>query len=182
MPLPPLPDNNTGVVFVNYTVGGDPHTFQWRYTDPPASFADATERIALFLTELQPIMASDWAVTSLEVRPEGQIITLPAGTLNVTPSSGTTMPTLNAPRFVSFIGRGALGRKWRLSLYGILYSIEDDYRLEVGDEPELDAARAVIDGSPLGTCMAIDRSKVNTYAYYNVGYNAYHQREARGGS
>ena len=180
MPLPPLPDNNTSVIFCNYTVLGEPHSFQWRYTDPPATLADATERVASFLQELQPLMANGWTVTGLEVRFEGEIFTLPAGTLNVTPGAGTALLSVNAPRFVSFIGRGALGRKWRLSLYGLQFTLEDDYRLEVGDEAALDAARAVIDASPLGTCMAIDRSKVNTYAYYNVGYNAYHQREARG--
>ena len=58
MPLPPLPDNNTSVIFCNYTVLGEPHSFQWRYTDPPATLADATERVASFLQELQPLMAN----------------------------------------------------------------------------------------------------------------------------
>lgn len=177
--MPPIPQNTVDTLFVDYRFQDQEHSFQihQRAGGPGPSMDDVALQ---FLQQLQPLMDPSWTVTGLRVRFAGSNVSLPAGSFAVTPGQGVILVGLLKPRFVSFVGRSATGVKSRLSIYGLVFTAEDDFRLEQGDIPALDAARAVLNTSN-AVIGAVDGSALTWYPYYNTGWNAYHQRKARSG-
>jgi hypothetical protein len=102
-----------------------------------------------------------------------------------TPQTGSGLTGITAenyPRFISMVGRGVLGRRTRLYLYGLENaSPTADYRLSTDQSGPLGTLRvnlmSLYQSVPL---TDISKSPVTWKPYWNVGYNAYYQRKARG--
>jgi hypothetical protein len=105
-------------------------------------------------------------------------VSLPAGTLTIVGADASDPPDEKDPRFVSFVGRSNTGKRTRVSVYGLNIIEEADYRIENGDDSNLDGARAVLNVSG-GVVSAVDGSQVSWYPYYNWGFNSYVQRRQR---
>jgi len=179
MALDPLPSNNTPVMFIHYAFGGTARTFQARAS---GVFAFATLRadIEAFLSELAPIMDPTWAITGADWRVDGGIISLPVSPPEPTAASGTTVPVVQHPLEVRFVGRGSeSGRRVTLSVYGLDITVPDDYRLEEGDSAALDAARDILNAGSPNSFVSIAGDPVLWYPYYNVQYNSHWEKEAR---
>jgi len=175
--MAPLPSNNTGVLFVDYSVGGESHTTQFRYSDG-SSLIDIKDVADQFFTALGDAI-KEITITGARHRPKDENITLP-----VTWTGAATYGTGSATHdqsawFVDFIGRTAAGRKARIAVFGAA-SFEDnighDYRLPATDQ--ISDALDVLNGNSDQLC-GIDNEVVVWYPYANVGVNAYWRNKIR---
>lgn len=181
--MAPLPDNNTGVIFVHYTAQGHTHTTQVRYPEAANPGADVIEDLDQLLTLLGPVMPTDFTFISWEWRAAGTNFTVPlAGT--PTELSGVLTPVASyAPAYFNFIGRSSGGRRVRLGIMGAGWapipstlSYAEDYRVDGSENADM---QAIIDWLNQANFRAIDGLTVTWKPYVNVGYNAYWQRAVR---
>lgn len=175
--MPVTPQNTTDTLFVDYAFQDQQRSFQLhqRLGGDGAQLDNVAQS---FLNQLAPLMDPTWVITGVRVRFAGTNVSLPIPPFVINAAGGTLTSGINKPRFVSFVGRSNTGKRSRLSIYGINLTLEDDYRMEAGDNAALDAARAVLNVSS-NVIGAVDGSLLTWYPYYNWGFNAYHQREAR---
>lgn len=179
--MAPLPENNTARTFTDYTVQGRQHTLLCRW-DPAAGIETARFHIGEFLTALAPIMDNGWAITGARVSGQGSAFTVPTPppVLGAAPAGGT-LPLVNAPQFTSFIGRGLLtGRRVRVFVYGLIITVDSDYRLAgTLPAPIANAIAALEVAADDGVFCTIGLDRANWYDYANQGFNSYWEREAR---
>ncbi len=176
MPLTPLPQNNTKRYKFTYTVGGHEHVFQMR-AGSASTDVGAVSTVEDLFAALDPVL---WELTFTkgEVAADGSDIFVPIATAIPAAVYGSGDPAgLLVPQFIAFQGRSSGGRKVRLSVYGIKPE-ENDYRFQSGDNSDVDAAVAVLQGST-NYYFSIDDIKPTWYDYANTGFNAYWQRNLR---
>jgi len=179
MAVDPLPSNNTPVLFTHYSFNGSGRTLQARCSGV-FNFAALVSSVGDFLSALAPIMDPDWAITGADWRVDGGIVSLPVTPPTAAAAAGTSVPIVQNPLEVRFVGRGiTTGRRVTVSVYGLDITVPDDYRLEVGDSASLDAALEVLNTSDSGLWTTIGGDKALWYPYYNVNYNSHWEKEAR---
>lgn len=184
MALPPLPENNTGRLFIDYTTGRLEHTLIFRF-GASATAADALGRAELFLGALQSLLAPNWAPVSARVQEAGELIALPFDLGGLTEFSGglpTDIPEADEPRQFKWVGRGVTsGRKTSVGLYGLGIAQPPDYRysgLEL--QGQLENALNVLRNGAVTAPVTIAGDAATWYDYVNVQYNSYWERRARG--
>ena len=181
MPLPVLPENNTDRYFVDYSFNGETRT--WSIRVPASTGASGARTIASnFFGELEVILCTGWSFGSARYQEAGSPVSLPVlAPAEPSPGGGPLNPVQN-PRFVSWIGRGfESGRRWRSYVYGLAFGSPEDYRLSTEENAAIASAQNVLAAAGLaGTLITIEGDAINVYEYTNVGFNAYHQRQARG--
>ncbi len=175
--MAPLPSNNTGVLFLDYSVGGEDHTVQFRYP-PGGSLIDLKDVADQFLSALGDAIMTI-TITGARHRAEGENITLPTAWTGAS-TYGTGSATHDQSAwYVDFVGRSAGGRKVRIAIFGAA-SFEDnighDYRLPATDQIA-DALTVLNDNGDILT--GIDGETVVWYSYANVGVNAYWRNRIR---
>lgn len=181
--MAPLPYNNTGIAFVDYTANARAHTVQFRYGGeggPPGGLSGA---IANILAAAMPFMPTDFAVLGARYQSAGTNFSVPwAVSFGTLTGTGVAKPG-EAPAFVSFVGRSALGRRARVYFLGASISAADeggsaaDYRQTTAESANVTNVRNAIIAAGL---VAIDSQGVTWYPYANIGYHAYWQRRMRG--
>lgn len=179
MPLPPLPPENTARLWIQYSAGGVDHEFLVRGLAgvDPAAFVG---NVRTFIQQLQATLPTNWQAYGARYAAAGQTFSTPVPFGAALPGTKATesITGITVPNFVSFVGRDGAGRKWRLSILGFMSSQEGDYRVEGGDNIDLDAARSFIQLQPT-TFLTIAAFKPTVYNYFNIGRNAYWQRQQR---
>lgn len=181
--MAPSPINLTPTYFVDYTGLFGERSFQVR-TAPTTTDAAALSSIAGFLTILLPDFHNDVSFIGVRKRAVGATVSLPVSGWTVMTGTGATgTPEIDYPKYVNFVGRAraGVGRRVRLSLYGMIVPIEGDYRLELADLGGAinDAVDYLNTQSTAGIFRTIDGNPANWYLYANEGFNAYYQRKAR---
>lgn len=178
--MAPLPANSTAVLFIDYEDAFASHQFQVRCT-AVAGLDIARQSVTNFLNALQPIRSAQWVLTGARFRETGSNITLPVEQPAMAAGSAATPVAEQAPRFVSWIGRGATsGRRVRVYLYGLTIGLQPDYRFTPSENATLNAARAALQAaSANGAFITAGGDTPTWYTYANLGYNAYWQRERR---
>lgn len=179
--MAPISPSGTARLYLDYTVGGNPHSVIFRYgsNDGPAAAAPIFQAIleandAAFGVNVQFIGA--------RVAFTGTNVTNP---LPFTPTGfvGTAIPGAQYPRYVSWVGRTSEGRRVRYYFYGMNLDgyLPPDYRLTGEEVPVVSSFQAdLFDFIAETNVVAIDSNPAVMKNYANVGFNAYHQREARG--
>lgn len=174
--MAPLPPNNTARLVLHYTANTKPHKVVIRYPGTGAPDAGFCGLVDEFLQALNPMMPLDWALTGQGFQDDGTNVELPF-TFPFTPFAGTiTTSAKNAPAYYTFVGRSALGRRFRLFILGAGNSPAadagtlTDYRWYAAENSNVDNA---IDKLAAAEPRAIDGQLVNLYSYINLGYN-YH--------
>ncbi len=178
-PLPPLPSNNTGVLYIDYTSGLRPHTLQIRgnYFAP----VDATLKAQAVIDALRNVMWTGDTVIGARMREAGQFIALPVpcvvgpgtvGTLNNNAESRAS--------FMSFVGRGLQGYPVRVTVFTLRLESEQQFRrsyaaMDAQNKALYDAVIGPVGGRPL----AVDGTEAYWKNYANIGINAYYQRDSR---
>ncbi len=174
-----LPENNTGVYFLDYTFNGEERSMQFRHaagtTVPQLGFY-----VSQFVNALGPLLCEGWAITGARYRAEGSNVTLPTEAPATPADSNILLSPVANPRFVTFTGRGSTsGRRVRIFVYGLVFNTPDDYRFNVGENSTLAAARTELDSANSGYFTTIAGDDPLWYLYFNVGYNSYHERKQR---
>lgn len=187
MPLAPLSPSNTPRYFVDYKANGRNHTVMFRYATPVNGPPPATPyiaRVASVFDDLKTWLPSDFAILGARYAVAGSDVTLPA---TAPAPAGPFAGALNqgeAPAFVTFVGRSAAGRKWRLSFLGVVISPAEggatatDYRMTTAENTVIATVRTNLDGWT--DIVAIDGEQVSLHPYANLGYNAHWQKALRG--
>lgn len=179
--MAPTPVQNTPRLVYHYTTGRVVHSTLFRFST--ATDVNTARDVADdFFQALQGQMVNTWQTLRADWYPDESVNSIPvAGLPIISGPVGATLPQNLEPRFASWGGRGPINDKARYTVFGLLFSVPDDYRLELGDVPAFDNARDVLttanDGGRLVTIKG--NSLVAVYTYYNVGYNSYHERKLR---
>lgn len=154
---------------------GVQHSFQVR-TDgvSPAALGTAVDA---FLDALSPLLFAT-IVDYVTYRPSGSTVAniVTTGIEGNSYGSGTGTAQ-NVAGYVDFVGRSSGGRRVRLAVFGV-NNIGTDYRFVAGENADVTAARAVLNGTA-NTFIAIDGIAAVWKSYANAGFNARWQREIR---
>lgn len=176
--MAPLPSNNTGVLFLDYTVGGEGHTMQARYA-ASSTVVEVMTVLDEFLTALGDGIFTI-TVEGARHRLQGALITLPITWIGQPDYGSGTANHAQSAQYYDFVGRSVEGRKVRLSVFGaaaVTDLADDDYRLP-GGTGAIAAAISALD-SGLGAICAIDGENIVWYPYANTGINAYWRNKIR---
>lgn len=178
--MAPLPYNNTNIYKVAYGFGGTAHDIIFR-GQPGTSELDLRLVAQDYFDALAGSFDNTFAISGATYQLAGSGISLPAAAPTGLVVSGSTLSGINKPRFVNFSGRGVTtGRRHRMYQYGLVFSGQDDYRLQPGEFAAGDAALAVLTSAAAGGVLAtIATDAPQFYGYINCGFNAYHQRQQR---
>lgn len=175
--MAPLPVNNTGCLFVDYSVAGENHTLLGRYSDGngPIDTAGALDE---FLTALGTSMY-EMTILGARHRPAGSTITVPFTWTGESTYGSDGGDHANTAWYMDFVGRSPGGRRVRLAIFGSKNfedSVDHDYRLPATGALA-DALAVLVSAS--GFIVAIDGEDPNWYNYVNVGVNAYWRNRIR---
>lgn len=175
--MAPLPQNNTGVLFIDYTAGGQKHSAEIRLP----SGSNSAEAVTAYNAMKGPLAARMYTVDSItgaRWRAAGSKLSFP---LAVTPQAGSVAGTPdvdNKTMFFSFTGRGGGGRRCRFTWFTPVISVTaSGYRaspIEAVYLAVLDALRG-----PSVAATDIQGNTVIWNNYVNFGSNAYFQRKQR---
>jgi len=181
--MAPLPESNTARILVHYTSQGNEHTLQLRWNgDPNLTPAAVTTTLQNILNAIAPFRVSDWTITSIEIIQQGTNIALPfLGTVPTLTVGAQPPSTLSQATSLNFIGRSALGRRWRVQIFGVGFpSVETDFRLTTAEDATIANTVAALSPGISPNVAAIDGASITVYPYANQSVNAYWQRESRG--
>lgn len=185
--MAPLPANNTGRLFLDYTSRGIEHTMMLRVAgDYTTAAGDASEYANLFSTRMfdddsffrarYAIVGNDFSLPIPFTAVPGVV---PAATTNSWPQDPESVQ-------LSFVFRGnTTGRRGRVEFFTAVPTPQwpDDNRYNPGDAAVIDTLRtnftslAQFDGTnPL---LTVGADEVTVYGYVNIRLNAYWQNEQR---
>jgi hypothetical protein len=175
--MAPILSNNTGCLFIDYSVAGEDHTMLFRYGvgSDAAAVADIAD---LFLTALDTSM---YEITILGARHrfKDADIALPFTWTGADHYGADGGEHTNTAWYMDFVGRSTGGRRVRVAVFGSKNFEDDadhDYRLPATGALA-DALQALNDGA--GEMVAIDGETPVWYNYVNVGVNAYWRNRIR---
>lgn len=177
--MAPLPENNTGRLFIEYTSAGRAHTLLLRYPDE-VDGADAAGFAGPVIAAMKGVMASNDAVTGARFSAAGSNVSFPVAIVTG-PGTGSawTDPDAGAG-FASWTGRSADGRDVKYTVFN------------TNVNPDTLGYRALVPGTVWQDFLdAIDEATVKPRtisegipfmnSYVNYGYNSYWQRKLRRG-
>lgn len=177
--MAPLPSNNTGVLFLDYTTCTVEHTVQIRYASASSVGAAMT-----LLDDLLTSLVS--GLTKLEVigarhRAVGANVTFPIAWTGAASYGTVVGPRYKGAAYLDFVGRGITGRRLRIAIFGpgdFFDTANEDYRFTVADSAVVAAAVAVLEA---GSAVPVDisGSEVTWNQYANTGVNAYWRNKIR---
>jgi len=177
MALPPLPENNTPRLWVQYNSGTGIHEMLFRSV-VGADKAAFISQVRTFCSALVSQVRNTGGFSAARYATAGSNLSFPEPWTLIAGTSAVSPLVQGRPIFVTFTGRTAGGRKVRLYFFTPYQTPENDYRLELGDSAAFDAARVALTSAPQ-LIGGIDGQTATWYPYFNVGYNAYWQRRSR---
>lgn len=175
--MAPLPDNNTQRTFIDYSGPTGEHTVQLRF-DSTADFSALVSYTNTIATLVADALWDQMDVTGLRYAGLGQNFSIPLGFTPLPGQVAVSVAEANFPRFVSFVGRSAGGRRVRFYLWGVHFNTPSNYRFPLGVAAELDALHTALSVDTADLC-AIDSLPFTLKNYINVGYNSYYERKRR---
>ena len=190
--MAPLPDSNTGRVWIDYRTGGGAtsqnHSLMIRYS--PAlggTFAEALVEACSALVTPGPAAYFDgWAITGARHAVQGSDIsfpvTVPSVFLDFEGAGQVAATRADQARESKFVGRTAgQGRRVNFSVYGIVDTTfsEDDFRIVALEGNYPDTVLSVVTEAETGSWVGIDGSFTVWYPYMNWQYNSYWERKLR---
>lgn len=177
--MAPLPSNSTDVLFVDYTTCGESHTLQMRFNDD-GSVTEAMSKVDEVLTAISSRLRLI-TITGARVRGAGGSVSLPV-TWSGDPTYGTGSGAhFESAYFADFIGRSDLGRRVRMSVFGLNIPADtsgEDFRITSGEDAGVSAAVTALNAST-GVAIAVDGVSATWYPYVNIGANAYWRNHIR---
>lgn len=182
--MAPLPPDSTPRYFLDYVANGRAHTVQFRYTslDNAEPGSDILTDWQDILVEVGEFMPTDWAPVGHRWAAAGSNVSNPVtAALPALVGQMGIYPAL-APAFLSFVGRGADGRRVRLSFLGCtmspanLVNNNNDYRLSSAENANVEQIVSMLNETPFTT---ISGTIPSWKQYANLGFNAYWQQQVR---
>lgn len=175
--MAPFADNATVRWYLDYQFSGGQHTACFRSSDlgPDSPVPDM---IRTLITHLRPKLASSWTSLRLRRSAVGSNLSFPVPFAPIVGGSAVDVTSMEQARFGSFTGRGATGRRVRITFFGLHINGEPDFRVDTAPDPEFTAAINYLrSGTPV--FCTVDGTIPVWNDYMNTGYNAYFQRKFR---
>lgn len=175
--MAPLPDNNTPVVFIDYTAAGVSHTAEIRM----ALGKGTSDAVAVYNALKGPMAAflhtSD-KVKGGRFRDVGSNVSFPLTVSAVAGTVSTALDPDNRPNFISYTGRSTDGRRVRFTLFSPYLNLSDNgYRTQSLSGADLTLYNAVTGNTVDARTISGGVPVWNPYR--NNGSNAYFQRKIR---
>lgn len=190
--MAPLPQNNTGRVWIDYISGSgvtaQEHSIMARFNPATGgSFAGALSFLGLFITvNGAPFYFAGWQALGARYSNPGENFSqpapLPASLVGFVGSDAGVVALTSEARETRFVGRSTTsGRRVTMSLYGIRNSFFSglDFRVERVPEGEVDNMLDVLEEATPGNIVAIDGAQPTWYDYANWQNNSYWETELR---
>lgn len=180
--MAPLPENNTGRLFIDYNANGRPHTLMLRYANAGAPTPLFLFDVDNWLQTLNPLMPTDWSFGSWRYSAQGTNFSVPLAGAPTAFQGIRTPRAYEGPAFITFVGRTLGGRRARVFLLGAGFDPSEaggqaeDYRINAA---EFAPAAVAIDALNNTGVVGIDGLEPAWYQYLNAGFNAYWQRKSR---
>ena len=178
--MAPLPSNNTGVLYIDYSVAGENHTQQVRF-GVSSSSGDALALAYDLWAEASPLLFL-CTIIGARVRDAGTNVTYPVTWAGAATYGSGAGEHFNSAWYMDFVGRSIDGRRCRISWFGLVVdfdAVNDDYRLLAGENSNVaDVLTALDSGSDVP--VSISGQAVNWHQYANIGQNAYWRNHIRG--
>ena len=192
--MAPLPQNNTGRLFLDYTSAGIPHTLMFRYAGTENT-VDLLAAADLLADHMAQAMINTDAVTGARYSQEGTNFSLPLNgfdtQVGVRTVAGNLWTEDPDSAFYSVTGRdGSDGREWKLlhfTPYNFGGGWPGDNRFNAGENATADSIREGWqqlmngDGGMPFAGRSISGGFVVTNGWLNIAKNAYRQRKQRTG-
>jgi hypothetical protein len=178
--MAPLPSNNTAVLFVDYSVAGEQHTVQVRYS-ASSSVAAAMAWLDDFLVATSPFLFLTTIVAARN-RAQGSNLSFPVTWTGASTYGSGAGEHFNSAWYIDYIGRSPLGRRVRIGMFGtnvVTDAVSDDYRLQEAENVNVANTLTALEASPTEG-IAIDGGNPVWNRYANIGVNAYWRNRIRG--
>lgn len=177
--MAPLPVTNTARLFIEYRSLNQEHVAQLRLING-STLTDAQTLYGVFAPLMAALLFTSDAVTGARFSAQGSNLSFPIAVSPVTGTVGGTGDEDNRPEFISFTGRGLLGRRVRFTLFT---PMQDPDTVGYRQTTPGGAYGAILDALNANTPPIVDISNNLPVwnAYQNAGYNAYFQRKRRRG-
>lgn len=177
--MAPLPENNTGCYFVDYTDGVNEHSLMVRFHDGEVSVPAAGDLIAAFWLAIEDSLY-EITILGARYREANATVSIPVTWPGDSVYGADPMPVLLAPRETRYVGRSSTGRRVSYSIYGGKYTSPDIYRIVEPDNADFLAGHLAIDAASAELVfLTIDLNRPNLKNYVSVNFNSYWEREAR---
>lgn len=176
--MAPVADNLTDRYFVDYETSAGEHTVLFRYlsgTDQSAAILD----LRAVISALLPRMFNSTQFLALRFSAAGSNVSNPLPFVGLVGGLPVAGPRQEGPKFISFIGRSATGRRSRLFFYGTDFFPAEDYRILIPNDGALTAAYNILSTPGTSRCAPDGSTPVVWKTYVNVGYNSYIERRQR---
>lgn len=178
MPLPPLPANNTDVVWLKYTSGGTTHEMQYRVASSTTQ-ADIITGATALANALKAWMHTGDSFVGLRHRDSGSTVSFPLAFTAIAGTASVTWDVEEEAKFMSVVGRSLAGYRVKMTFFTVVLVDSNAFRLARTGGSFADAFLDAVDAmSP--AAVAIDGQAVVWNQYANVGYNSYWERQLRG--
>lgn len=182
--MPAFDPTASARLWLDYTVLGDAHSFQVRYTTVAAA-ASAADILRQVLVANPNCFSDSASFVAARVADVGTNISNPIPWDVFTGTGGEGLAPSLRPRYVNQTARSSNGAQARYFFYGFLPSLGDvasDYRFTVGEDANVDAFFGDLkDALEETNAVTIGLQAPVWKAYVNCGWSAYWQKKARGG-
>lgn len=176
--MAPLPSNNTGVFYLDYTTEGQDHTMQIRF-GTGSSALEAAGVADAFLAALGTNMYA-MTINGARVRDAGASVSYPVTWDGDAVYGSGTEGLYATAQYVDFVGRSIDGRRARIAVFGwkgIVDTTDDNFRFS-SSTGWVAAALAALEALPFCP-VSISGEVVNWQQYANTGINAYWRNHIR---
>jgi len=177
--MAPLPSNNTGVLFVDYSTCGENHTAQLRFNSP-GTYLDCMIILDAMWTAMVAFLYQV-DIIGARVRLGNTNVSNPVTWTGDAQYGGDPGPHYATAQYVDFVGRSSGGRRVRVEFFGAQAYFDgggDDYRFQAADFPFVVTCLNALTSDP-GNAIAIDGLEPSWHQYGNGGVNAYWRNRVR---
>lgn len=175
--MAPLPDNNTAVLFMDYTSGGQKHTAEVRLPSGATS-GSATVAAGVMAIVMKALLFPGDSITGARFRQAASSVSFPLTFSAVVGTQAGTPDDDNKPNFVSWTGRSTDGRRVRFTVFTrAVQPVLQGWRDTTPSAGEAAVLAALMDNDV--DARTISGAAPIWNSYVNYGANAYYQRKAR---
>jgi len=175
--MAPLPTNNTGVLFIDYTSGGQQHTAEVRL--PAGSgLTEAATAYAAMRDVMKAVLYPDDLIQGGRWRAAGGTVTLPVTGASAAGTGSGTPDNDRKPNFLSFTGRSSDGRRVRFTVFTRAVAPEADGWRDLTPNTSFQAILTALQSADVSARTISGNSPI-WHSYVNTGSNSYFQRKER---
>jgi hypothetical protein len=175
--MPPIPENNTPVWFVDYQQGDFNHTFQVR-SQEGESVAGFDAAMLALLPDVGGLVVAG-LITGVRFRDAGSDIAVPVDSERIgdTFGSGSNNPDV-APLSIRFVGRDSIGVRVSITFFGYRLGTSS-WRLTSTENADVADVVATLNSGP-DFFVTIAQNKPIWYPYANINAHDHWVKRARG--